>query len=129
MTLAIYSSWSCKNGKTKYKKAWCPCKVVALLIKPNWFLDILVLVALLNLKVPNERCIETLIKTQTHVNPRLRNNHVTMNGCGSSFIWPERLPYMTVLRHTHQYKCYSDFNCNLDTQYLWSFMIISLLKA
>ena len=48
----VVLSYSCKNGKEMYKKAWCTCKVVVLLIKPVVLLDVPVDVASLNLKDP-----------------------------------------------------------------------------
>ena len=44
-----------KKGKEMYKKAWCACKVVVLLIKPIDFLTFSLPSASLDLKVPNNR--------------------------------------------------------------------------
>ena len=35
--LGIFTSWSCNDGKEMYKKAWCTCRVVVLLISTNCF--------------------------------------------------------------------------------------------
>ena len=44
-----------------YKKAWCTCKVVVLLIKPIVFLTFSLPSASLDLKVPNNKSIRMLI--------------------------------------------------------------------
>ena len=49
-----FQLWSCKKGKKMYKKVWCTCKVVVLLIKPIVFLMFSLLSASLDLKVPNK---------------------------------------------------------------------------
>ena len=48
----MFTSQSCKNGNEMYKKAWCTCEVVVLLIKPIVFLTFSLSSALLDLKVP-----------------------------------------------------------------------------
>ena len=43
--LGIFTSQSCCDGKAMYKKAWCKCRVVVLLIETYFFFAILVDVA------------------------------------------------------------------------------------
>ena len=38
--IGISTSYSCIDGKEMYKKAWCMCKIIVLLIKPIAFLPL-----------------------------------------------------------------------------------------
>ena len=58
-----------------YKKAWCTCKVVVLLIKPIVFLTFSLPSASLDLKIPNKRMRERCWLQQrghifSHINAR-----------------------------------------------------------
>ena len=64
-----------------YKKAWCTCKVVVLLIKPIVFFTFLLLFASLDLKVPNDfgatsvtkrSCCVPISEVERHVSDRVR---------------------------------------------------------
>ena len=52
MTLGIFTLHSCSDGEEMYKRVWCMCKVVALLIKPVAFLSVLFPLPLSLLKLP-----------------------------------------------------------------------------
>ena len=64
-----------------YKKAWCTCKVVVLLIKPIVFYTFLLLSASLDLKVPNDfgatsvtkrSCRAPTSEVERHISDRVR---------------------------------------------------------
>ena len=52
MKFGIFTSHSCSDGKEMYKRVWCMCKVVVLLIKPVAFLSFLFPLPLSLLKLP-----------------------------------------------------------------------------
>ena len=51
--LGIFTSWSCSDGKEMYKKAWCTCKMVVLLIKSIAFFKFSLPSPSWDLKAPN----------------------------------------------------------------------------
>lgn len=52
MKLGVFTSQSCSDGKEMYKRVWCTCKIVGLLIEPIVFLSFLFLSPLSSLKLP-----------------------------------------------------------------------------
>ena len=54
-----------KTGREMYKKAWCTCKVVVLLIKPIVFLTFSLPSASLDLKGPNTPAVQAKLYLRT----------------------------------------------------------------
>ena len=67
MKLGIFTPWSCCDGKEMYKKTWCTCKVVVLLILTRLFWRSRCR------RRRRRRILRSLIRTQT----RLRSDKVS----------------------------------------------------